>query len=210
MGRGSWSRGRDVFRLDGSGWHRVRSRARLDAVNAWQRLSLAALALGLMVACSSSATPGPVSPGGGATGGGAVDGTPSAGGGGGDAGSAAPPVASKPGKPLLDPAGQACVQPSCAYHAGVGGYFFCLAGGAGSCFHFGSPCEPPEACMFEAASRTFKRCAEVVEGKCQRFGAACEPRGTCWYRAEDRLYRECLDRKPGACARWGDLCAPAV
>jgi hypothetical protein len=116
-------------------------------VNAWQRLSLAALALGLVVACSSSAaTPGPVSPGGGATGG-AVQGTPSSGGSGG--GRVAPPLASKPGKPLLDPAGQACAQPSCAYHAGAGGYFFCLAGGAGACFHFGSPCEPAEACMLE-------------------------------------------------------------
>ncbi len=120
---------------------------------------------------------------------------------------ARPPA--QPGKPLLDPAGQSCTSAPCAYHAGTASYFHCLAGGAGACFHFGSPCQPADACMFDATARSYKRCAEIVEGKCQRYGAACEPSGSCWYRPEDRLYRECLERRPGSCARWGEPCTPA-
>ncbi len=47
-----------------------------------------------------------------------------------------------------------CLTPTCAYHAGGGGYFTCLAGGAGVCFHFGGPCAPADACMFDPADRT--------------------------------------------------------
>lgn len=197
------------------GWHAADRLARLGAVNAWLRSSLVAIAclaggLGLVAGCSGggaargTTTPSPVSPGGTASDG-------EAGSGAGSSGGAAPSAPrGKPGTPLLDPSGTSCAASSCAFHAGGGGYFHCLAGGAGSCFHFGSPCQPADACMFDPADRGYKKCSEIVEGKCLRFGAACEPSGACWYRPEDRLYHECLQRKPGGCAKWGELCAPAT
>jgi hypothetical protein len=58
------------------------------------------------------------------------------------------------------PAGSApdvgCLTPTCAYHAGANGYFTCLAGGAGTCFHFGAPCTPKDSCMYDAGDRTYK------------------------------------------------------
>jgi hypothetical protein len=112
--------------------------------------------------------------------------------------------------PLLDLKGVACAASPCAYHPGTAGYFRCLAGGAGACFHFGGPCQPQDSCMFDPGDRAYKLCASAVEGKCQRFGAACIPAGTCWYRAEDRLYHVCEQPKAGGCSKWGALCAPGA
>jgi hypothetical protein len=114
------------------------------------------------------------------------------------------------GTPLIDLAGVACAASPCAYFPGTAGYFRCLAGGAGSCFHFGASCQPADACMLDPADRAYKHCAAAVEGKCQRFGAACAPAGTCWYRPDDRLYHTCEQPNAGACAKWGALCAPGA
>ncbi|HRC59048.1 MAG TPA: hypothetical protein PKU97_24165, partial [Kofleriaceae bacterium] len=118
-----------------------------------------------------------------------------------------------PGKPrasLLDPRGAACVAAPCTYHAGTDGFFACLAGGSGACFHFGAPCQPADDCMLDGSDRRYKRCTQVVDGRCQRFAAPCAPPGTCWMHPDDGLYRECTQRQAGACARWGELCDPTM
>lgn len=112
--------------------------------------------------------------------------------------------------PLLDPAGTSCDVAACAYHAGVGRTFVCLAGGAGACFHFGAPCQPADDCMLDGSDGTYKRCTQAVDGACLRFAGACAPQGSCWFRPDEGLYRECTQRKPGACGQWGALCKPSV
>lgn len=91
-----------------------------------------------------------------------------------------------------------CLTPTCAYHAGAGSYFTCLAGGAGTCFHFGGPCTPPDKCMYDTSSRTYKQCANSVEGACQQWGTACTPANGCMYSPADGMHHD----KSGA------LCAP--
>ncbi len=114
------------------------------------------------------------------------------------------------GAPLIDPSGASCAPLACVYHGGAGGYFSCLAGGQGSCFHFGAPCQPADDCMLDPSERSFRRCLELVAGVCQRFAAACAPRGSCWYRADEAQYRECLEKTPGRCGKWGALCDPTA
>jgi hypothetical protein len=91
-----------------------------------------------------------------------------------------------------------CLVTSCAYHAGAGAYFTCLAGGAGTCFHFGGPCTPPDKCMYDAKDRSYKQCGNAVEGVCQQWGAPCTPANGCMYSAADGMHHD----KSGA------LCAP--
>jgi hypothetical protein len=101
-----------------------------------------------------------------------------------------------------------CLQPSCAYHAGANGYFTCLAGGAGACFHFGGPCTPKDSCMFDAADRTYKQCSRAVEGTCQQWGGACAPASACMFSPADGLHHKCDDIAGGSCKKYGALCAP--
>ena len=51
-----------------------------------------------------------------------------------------------------------CPSPSCVYHAGTAAYFTCTGSGSGNCTHFGPACTPANACMYEAASKTYKQC----------------------------------------------------
>lgn len=101
-----------------------------------------------------------------------------------------------------------CLAPTCAYHAGAHAYFTCLAGGAGTCFHFGSPCTPADSCMFDAADRTYKSCARAVEGTCQQWGAACAPASGCMFSPVDGLHHTCEAISGGTCTKYGPLCAP--
>ena len=101
-----------------------------------------------------------------------------------------------------------CLTPSCAYHAGTHTYFTCLAGGAGACFHFGSPCTPKDSCMFDAADRTYRTCTRTVEGTCQQWGAACAPANACMFSPADGLHHTCEAIANGTCTKYGPLCAP--
>ena len=101
-----------------------------------------------------------------------------------------------------------CLAPTCAYHAGATGYFTCMAGGAGTCFHFGAPCTPKDNCMYDASDRTYKQCARAVEGMCQQWGAACAPASACMFSASDGLHHKCDDVAGGSCKKYGALCAP--
>jgi hypothetical protein len=101
-----------------------------------------------------------------------------------------------------------CLQTSCAFHAGAGAYFTCLAGGAGACFHFGGPCAPPDGCMYDPSDRTYKTCTKAVEGTCAAWGATCAPKATCVFDPKDGLYHRCDDPAAGACKKYGELCAP--
>lgn len=130
----------------------------------------------------------------------------------------APPVASKP---AAQPPGRApgptvaavvptigCPAPTCSFHAGAGGYFTCLSGGAGMCFHFGSPCTPADACMFDPGDRSYKQCSVASEGVCQQWGAACAPATACVFNPADGLHHQCDEVADGGCKRYGALCAP--
>jgi len=119
----------------------------------------------------------------------------------------AAPAAPPPGA-LLPVDGIACGGVGCVYHPGARGYFACLSGGAGTCFHFGAPCAPADSCLFDAADRRYKHCDQVVEGTCVRWGATCAPASACFYNPSDQLHHHCDAIKDGACARWGALCTP--
>jgi hypothetical protein len=101
-----------------------------------------------------------------------------------------------------------CPSPTCAFHAGVSGYFTCLASGAGACFHFGPSCAPSDACMYDPADRSYKQCARASEGQCQQWGAGCAPATRCMFNPSDGLHHRCEDVAGGACKRYGALCAP--
>jgi hypothetical protein len=101
-----------------------------------------------------------------------------------------------------------CLQPSCVYHAGTGGYFSCLAGGAGLCFHYGAPCAPADACMFDGSDGLYKQCGSIVEGRCAQWGSACAPASGCMYSPADGLHHACAASTGGACKQYGAPCAP--
>lgn len=101
-----------------------------------------------------------------------------------------------------------CPTPSCAFHAGAGAYFTCLAGGAGACFHFGAACAPADGCMYDPAARAYKQCARAIEGTCAAWGAACAPGARCMFNPADGLHHHCDDVSGGSCRRYGALCAP--
>src|SRR5262245_23513706 len=66
----------------------------------------------------------------------------------------APAPAGKPGGASATPAPVVlrtigCPVPTCVLHPNHGTYFTCLNGGAGTCFHFGGPCVPDGACMYD-------------------------------------------------------------
>ena len=121
-------------------------------------------------------------------------------------------VAAQPAKaPVSKPqAPTSCEVNSCAYHAGADGYFTCLAGGAGACFHFGGTCAPQDRCMYNAATKRYATCDDISEGKCQRFGKACSPSTGCWFTPADGLHHACekADAEHGTCNKVGALCAP--
>ncbi|MBP9203307.1 MAG: hypothetical protein KBG28_05030 [Kofleriaceae bacterium] len=175
---------------------------------------IAALTITLVagLACSGGASR-PVGPSRLGTGAGSA-GSAAGGGSGAGAGSGsghgdAPPAGDDgpPGTPLLAAGGVACATPTCAYHPGAGGYYRCLSGGAGACFHFGAPCQPAGDCWIDPADGAYKRCAEARDGQCRRYGAAC-PAPACRFDRRDGLHRRCLDERGATCARWGELCAP--
>lgn len=101
-----------------------------------------------------------------------------------------------------------CLQPSCAYHAGSNAYFTCLAGGNGTCLHYGAPCTPAGNCMVDAADRTYKQCVKPDSGTCLEWGPLCTPPSACMFRFEDGMYRHCDEPEAGTCKRYGALCAP--
>jgi len=121
-------------------------------------------------------------------------------------GSATTPPAG--GAPVLGVPDVGCLAPTCAYHAGGAGYFTCLSGGAGACFHYGAPCSPADACMYDPADQKYKHCASIVEGTCKQWGAACAPASKCMFSASDGLHHTCDDIDGGTCKRYGALCAP--
>lgn len=101
-----------------------------------------------------------------------------------------------------------CPAFSCAIHPGLNQYFTCLNGGAGTCFHFGGPCMPEAACMYDVASKSYKVCAKGAEGLCQTWGGACAPASKCMLDPADNLHRHCDDLAGGTCKKFGALCAP--
>jgi hypothetical protein len=101
-----------------------------------------------------------------------------------------------------------CLTPSCAFHPGTATYFACLAGGAGACFHFGSPCEPTDGCMYDPADHVYKQCSRAVQGTCQQWGAACGPKSACMFDPADSLHHHCDQLAGGTCKKYGALCAP--
>jgi hypothetical protein len=108
-----------------------------------------------------------------------------------------------------------CPSPTCAFHAGASAYFTCLAGGAGTCFHFGAPCAPPDSCMYDPSDRVYKRCARTSEGTCTQWspaagaaGATCGPATKCMFNPSDGLHHQCDEIAGGGCKRYGALCAP--
>jgi len=101
-----------------------------------------------------------------------------------------------------------CPSPTCAFHAGASGYFTCLSGGAGACFHFGAPCAPVDACMYDPTDRSYKHCARPSEGVCQQWGVACAPATKCMFNSADGLHHQCDEIAGGGCKRYGALCAP--
>jgi len=114
------------------------------------------------------------------------------------------------GDPTLA-AGTTCPSPGCVFHPGLvgGAYFACLSSGAGSCFHFGARCAPADACMFDAASLTYRQCTSPVEGECATFAAACTPTSACAFNPTDHLHHTCERWSGGTCAQWGATCAPS-
>ncbi len=107
-------------------------------------------------------------------------------------------------------AGTSCVPASCVFHAGVAGYFNCLAGAAGACTHFGGSCTPADRCMFDPAAKSYKNCNNPSDGTCDTFGAACNPKPGCWFDPNDGLFRTCATSVGGTCSKWGELCSPAA
>jgi hypothetical protein len=128
------------------------------------------------------------------------------------AGTAPPPTAGTPAPHPAQGGGTlpdvACAAPTCAFHAGAAGYFTCLAGGAGACFHFGGPCTPADACMYDPTDRTYKKCGRAVEGTCAQWTGACAPASACMFDAADGLHHHCDAVSGGACQKYGALCAP--
>src|SRR5262245_55487483 len=78
-----------------------------------------------------------------------------------------------------------CPTPTCAFHAGAGAYFTCLAGGVGACFHFGAACAPQDQCMYDPGDRSYKQCTQPSEGTCPAWGAACAPASKCMFNPAD-------------------------
>jgi hypothetical protein len=158
---------------------------------------LSRFALVALVACGSSppAQHGPTPPSNGSAG--PVATMPPAGS---AAGSGAPPAIAV--KDI------GCPSPTCAYHAGANGYFTCLAGGAGACFHFGAPCTPTAGCMYNATEHAYRTCTNPVEGQCQQWGAACAPASLCMFDPDDGNHHHCDEVAGGTCKRFGALCAP--
>ncbi len=127
--------------------------------------------------------------------------TPNGNGNGNGNGSAAPPVA-------VAVPDIGCPSPTCAFHAGAGAYFTCLAGGAGACFHFGAPCAPSDACMYDPNEHSYKACQKSIEGTCAKWGTPCTPASKCMFDPQDGLHHTCDDASPGSCKKYGALCAP--
>ena len=107
-------------------------------------------------------------------------------------------------------AGTTCALVSCVFHAGVAGYYNCLAGAAGACTHFGGSCTPADRCMFDSAAKSYKNCNNPSDGTCDAFGAACNPKPGCWFDPKDGLFRLCSAAAGGTCSKWGELCSPAA
>jgi len=101
-----------------------------------------------------------------------------------------------------------CLKPTCVFHAGAAAYFTCQAGGAGTCFHFGSPCTPDGTCMYDPAAKSYKQCTKPVEGTCAAWGGACAPATKCMYNAADGLHHTCDSVDGGSCKKFGALCSP--
>lgn len=97
---------------------------------------------------------------------------------------------------------------ACMLHEEADGYFRCLSGTGGECFHFGATCAPPDLCMYERKSKLHKTCSKESLGRCTAFGSACAPKDSCMYDPAKNRYRKCETAKGGACSRFGDACLP--
>jgi hypothetical protein len=94
-------------------------------------------------------------------------------------------------------------------HQEAKGYFECLSGSDGMCFHYGTTCEPKDGCMYESSSQLHKVCDEVIQGRCEKFSAkTCEPQDSCMYDTQGRTYRRCTNKSAGACRKFAEHCLP--
>ncbi len=149
------------------------------------------LAVIFLVSCGNPARTGPTGPTGGGT---VTDKKPG-------------PGTGSTGNPLVA-TDVGCPAPTCAFHANAAGYFVCMSGGAGSCFHYGPPCTPADSCMYDPSDRTYKQCSKPSEGKCEAWGAACAPATKCMVDPKDGYHRRCDDASGGTCKKFSALCAP--
>ncbi len=62
--------------------------------------------------------------------------------------------------------------------------------------------------MFDAGTKTYRRCDAPTEGACAAFGTPCQPGNACAYDPADGLHRSCEAWSSGACTRWGAVCKP--
>ncbi|MBL4636452.1 MAG: hypothetical protein JKY56_21520 [Kofleriaceae bacterium] len=97
---------------------------------------------------------------------------------------------------------------ACMYHQEAQGYFRCLSGADGQCFHFGESCAPKNLCMFDMSKGVARTCESAVNGQCFSPGDACEKKKSCQYSLTDRRYHICEQSSEGKCKRIGALCLP--
>ena len=97
---------------------------------------------------------------------------------------------------------------ACMFHQESSGFFACLSGADGQCFHYGAVCEPADTCVPDLSSGEFRHCKKFTEGRCERFDASCKPGGTCLYDTAARRYRTCSKPSDGGCSEFGATCDP--
>lgn len=96
----------------------------------------------------------------------------------------------------------------CMLHLEADGYFACLSGSDGQCFHYGAACQPASLCMFERSSGLHKICSQVREGRCEAYGSPCEPTDGCMFDVAKGRYRSCESASAGGCKSFTGPCLP--
>ncbi len=127
----------------------------------------------------------------------------------GDSGKSGGAVSGRSAGKGLPGTGISCATRRCMYHPGADGYFRCLNGGAGTCFHYGRSCAPSNRCMYDRKARSYRSCSRVSEGRCLAFAAACEPPGRCMFNSSDNMHHVCDKLDKGRCVRFGAICDPS-
>ncbi len=97
---------------------------------------------------------------------------------------------------------------ACMFHMEAKGYFKCLSGADGQCFHYGAMCSPDDSCMVDATSGQTKNCTEQDEGECVVFKELCQQKNTCQFSVEERRYKTCTSPAVGGCKAFGSVCNP--